>query len=365
VLLGLALLAALGIGIGAGAALGRARQAAAPATVLGAISAPAVTISSSTTSLQTDVERVATAVAPSVVKITSVAGRQEAIGSGDILTANGYIVTNDHVVQGFSNYTVTLANGTTHTAQLIGEDPADDLAVIKISASDLAPIAFADAAQVHVGEFAIAIGNPLGLQETATFGIVSALNRTASEAPDGPAGELTGLIQTSAPLNPGNSGGALVNLQGQLIGIPTLEATSTTTGTAANGIGYALSASRVAYVATQLINGGAVTSTGQGFLGIQAEDVTPALAAADGLAVQSGVLVTGFANDAAGQSPAQRAGLQSGDVITAVSGQAISNSADLASTLLSRTPGTKVTLAVLRGSRQLTLSATLGERPTS
>ncbi len=348
------LLVMLGVGAGVGIANGKA--ASTRTIVIGASSAPNITLSSSTTSLQQNVETVAAAVKPSVVEITSVAGGQEAIGSGDILTADGYIVTNDHVVQGFTSYTVTLSNGTNYSAQLVGQDPQDDLAVLKIAATKLKPIAFADSSKAQVGDFAIVVGNPLGLQQSVTFGIVSALNRSASEAPSGPASELTGLVQTSAPINPGNSGGALVNLQGQLIGIPTLEATNPETGTAANGIGYAIPANRVENIASQLIQNGKVTSSGQGFLGIQAQDVTP---------VQSGVVVTGFAQDSAGQSPAQQAGLQVGDVITAVDGQAITSNEDLSSALLSRAPGARVTLTVVRGTAQHTITITLGERPAN
>jgi len=362
-----ALLLTLGIGILAGVGIGasHAGVGASGGISIGAPSAPNVSVSSSTTTLQQSVENVAAAVEPSVVKITSVSGRSEAIGSGDILTADGYIVTNDHVVQGFSNFSVTLANGTNYAATVVGQDAQDDLAVIKIAATSLQPIAFADSSKAQVGEFAIAVGYPLGLKETTTFGIVSALNRTASEAPDGPAGILTGLIQTSAPINPGNSGGALVNLQGQLLGIPTLGETNPQTGSTASGIGYAIPANRVTTVATQLIQHGSVTTTGQGFIGIQGQDVTPALAAADGLSVQSGVLVAGFVSDTAGQSPAQQAGLRSGDVITAVDGQTINGSDDLASTIVSKAPGAKVTLTVARGSSQLTISVTLGQRPTN
>ena len=360
-----ALLLTLGVGVLAGVGIGTSHTSASSGITIGATSAPNVSISADTTTLQQSVESVAAAVEPSVVKITSVGGRSEAIGSGDILTADGYIVTNDHVVQGFSNFSVTLANGTNYSATVVGQDAQDDLAVIKIAATGLQPIAFADSSKAQVGEFAIAVGYPLGLKETATFGIVSALNRTASEAPDGPAGILTGLIQTSAPINPGNSGGALVNLQGQLLGIPTLGETNPQTGTTASGIGYAIPANRVTTVATQLIQHGSVASTGQGFIGIQGQDVTPALAAADGLSVQSGVLVAGFVNDTAGQSPAQQAGLRSGDVITAVDGQTINGSDDLATAIVSKTPGAKVTLTVARGSSQLTISVTLGQRPTN
>jgi S1-C subfamily serine protease len=364
-LLALALLAVLAVGGVIGGLVGHATAANANTVVLGSSSAPALTVSSSTTALQTSLESVAAAVKPSVVEITSVASSGQGIGSGDILTADGYIVTNDHVVAGFSSFTVTLANGKSYTAQVVGQDAQDDLAVLKIAATGLTPVAFADSSKATVGEFAIAVGTPLGLQNTVTFGIVSALNRTASEAPSGPAGELVGLVQTTAQINPGNSGGALVNLQGQLLGIPTLEATNPETGTPASGIGYAIPASRIQYVASQLIANGKVTSTQQGFLGIQAQDVTPQVAAANGLAVQSGVLVMGFTTDAAGKSPAQSAGLKTGDVIVAVNGQAISGSDDLAGAVLNQAPGTRVTLTVQRGSSQQTLTVTLGERPAS
>ncbi len=370
-LLAVALLIALAIGGGAGALIALHATPGAATTgspiVLGAKSAPALTVSSSTTSLQQSVETVAKAVEPSVVEITSTGGGQngESIGSGDILTADGYIVTNDHVVQGFTTFTVTLSNGTNKQAQLVGQDAQDDLAVVKIAATNLTPIALGDSSKATVGEFSIAIGTPLGIRNTATFGIVSALNRSASEAPSGPASELTGLIQTSAPINPGNSGGALVNLQGQLIGIPTLSATNPESGGPANSIGYAIPSNRVEYVAEQLIAHGSLTSSGQGFMGIQAEDVTPRIAASNGLSTQSGVLVAGFASDAAGQSPAQQAGVQTGDVITAVNGQTVASNDDLSSALLNDTPGAQATLTIVRGTNQITITVTLGERPVS
>lgn len=365
-LVALAILLSLLIGGGVGAAIasGRASSSTGNTTIIGATSAPAVNVSDSTTSLQTDLQNVAKAVEPSVVKIASTSDRQEAVGSGDILTTNGYIVTNDHVVAGFTNFTVALSNGASYQATVVGQDTQDDLAVIKINATNLKPIAFADSSKVTVGEFAVAVGNPLALQESATVGTVSAVNGTASEAPNGPAGTLAGLIQTTAPIAPGNSGGALVNLQGQLIGIPTLEETNPDTGNA-SGIGYAIPANRVQYVAQQLIQNGQLTSTGQGFIGIQAQDVTPQLAAADGLSVQSGVLVRAFVNDAAGSSPAQQAGLQTGDVIIAVDGHSVASSSDLSSVLFSQAPGIKVTLTIVRGSSQSTVSVTLGERPTN
>ncbi len=354
-LLALALLVTLLVGAGAGALITNAlasRGASGANVVIGSSSAPSVTVSSNIASLQQNLENVATAVEPSVVKITSVNARSEAIGSGDILTSNGYIVTNDHVVSGFTSFTVTLPAGGTYNAQLIGQDAQDDLAVIKIAATNLKPVSIADSSQAKTGAFAIAIGYPLGLRESATFGVVSGLNAAVSEAPTGPAGELAGLIQTSAQLNPGNSGGALVNLRGQLIGIPTLEATNTETNTSANGVGYAIPSNRMEFVVKQLIANGALTSSGQGFLGIESQDTGG-----------QGVQIAGFGNDAAGQSPAQQAGLQVGDIITAINGQTVTNNNDVAAIVLTEAPGTKITVTILRGSSQETVTVTLGERP--
>ena len=358
----LALMATLAAGVGIGRAAGRTAK-----TTIGAASNPVVSVSTNITSIESSLKSVATAVTPSVVEITSVASGQEAIGSGDILTANGYIVTNDHVVDGYTSYTVTLSNGTTLSATLVGTDPQDDLAVIKVSASNLQPIAFADSSNLQVGAFAIAIGNPYGQRDTATFGTVSGLNRTESESPSGPAALLTGLVQTSAPIAPGNSGGALVNMQGQLIGIPTLGATSQQTDAtgATTTVGFAIPSNEVKSVAQQLIQSGKVTTTTQGFLGVQGQDVTAAVASADGLSAQSGVLVAGFANDAVGASPAQAAGMRSGDVIIAVNGQNITDSSDLAGAVASQAPGKVVTVTVARGASQVTLNVTLGQRPAN
>lgn len=325
----------------------------------------AITLPASVTDLQQTIIEITNKVQPSVVEVTSTGQTSEAIGSGVILTSNGYIATNDHVVSGYSSFMVRLSDGKTLPARLVGQDSQDDLAVLKIAATNLQPITFADSSKVQVGEFALALGSPLGLENSTTFGIVSAVNRTESEAPGGPATELSGLIQTSAPINPGNSGGALINLQGQLIGMPTLGASDSQNGGTANDIGFAIPSNRIKFVTDQLISSGRLTSTGQGFLGIQGQDVTAQLAAASGLSAQQGVLVTGFANDTAGSSPAQQTGLQTGDVIIAVNGQPISGNDDLASALLDQQPGTKVTLTIERGSAQRTVTVTLGERPVS
>ncbi|MGH2486776.1 MAG: S1C family serine protease, partial [Ktedonobacterales bacterium] len=210
-------------------------------------------------------------------------------------------------------------------------------------------------------------GNPYGQRDTATFGTVSGLNRTESESPDGPAAILTGMVQTSAPIAPGNSGGALVNMRGQLIGIPTLGATTQQTGTsgATTTVGFAIPSNEVNSVARQLIQTGHVTTTTEGFLGVQGQDVTAQLASADGLSAQSGVLIAGFANDAAGTSPARAGGLRSSDVIVAVDGQSVTDSNDLAAAVASQAPGKAVTVTVARGSGQVTLDVTLGQRPAN
>jgi len=322
--------------------------------------AATVAVPPSAQDLQQTVINVIRTVQPSVVEVMSQGSQGSAIGSGEILTKDGYVVTNNHVVEGFSTFAVRLANNQSYPAQLKGTAPGDDLAVLKINANSLQPISVGDSGKVQVGQFAIAIGSPLGLQQSATMGIVSALNRTASE---GQNRTLVGLIQTSAPINPGNSGGALVDLQGRLIGIPTLGAVDPASGGAANGIGFAIPSNRVTYVADQLIKNGQLVNTGEGFLGIRGEDVTPQLASTYNLPAQSGVLVTGFANDASGKSPAQSAGIKVNDIIVAVNGQQIASSADLSSQLQTRAPGAQVTITVVRGSGKQDIKVTLGERP--
>ncbi len=357
------LIAAFALGHGAGTS-----SVTSTGTSGGSRAAATVAVPPAAQDLQQTVINVIHTVQPSVVEVDGSSATGGDIGSGEILRSDSsgtYIVTNDHVVAAADTFTAVLSSGQRYPASVVGTDAQDDLAVLKINVTGLQPIAIADSSQVQVGQFAIAIGSPLGLTQSATFGIVSAVNRTASEAPNGPAGQLTGLIQTSAPINPGNSGGALVDLQGRLIGIPTLGAVSPDTGGAADGIGFAIPSDRVKFVADQLIKNGKLVDSGQGFLGISGQDVTPQLANAYNLPVQSGVLITGFANDAAGSSPAQGAGMRTGDIIVAVNGHPITDNGDLASALTTQSPGTKVTVTVQRGSGQHTFTVTLGERPAN
>ncbi len=330
----------------------------------GQSSAP-VNVPPSAEGMQQTVINVINTVQPSVVQIMGASSQGGSVGSGEILNSNGDIVTNDHVVSGFSNLTVQLSDGKQYSASLVGASPQDDLAVLRIQASGLRPIHVGNSNQVEVGQFSIALGSPLGLDQSATIGIVSALDRTAGEGSDGPASQLIGLIQTSAPINPGNSGGALVNLEGDLIGVPTLAAANPESGAAANGIGFAIPANRVTFVADQLIKYGKLVNSGQGYLGVQGVSVTPNIASTYRLPVQSGVLVSGFSNDAAGKSPAQQAGIQTGDIIVDVNGQPITNSGALAETVLALAPGAKVRITVVRGSTRPTKTVILGARPVN
>ena len=262
---------------------------------------------------------------PSVVQIQS----PEGLGSGVVFDSNGDIVTNNHVVAGGGPYTVT-AGPHAYSATLVGRFPQDDLAVVRVSGAKLHPAAFADSSKLSVGDFAIAIGNPLGLRSSVTDGIVSAFRQGVSE---GNGVALPQMIQTSAAINPGNSGGALADLQGRVIGIPTLAATDPELGgTAAPGIGFAIPSNLVTDIATQLIRHGHVVNSHRGYLGVQIGDTNG-----------NGVLVQGVA----GGGPAEKAGLVSGDVITSVNDQGTPTIDDLISVVSELKPGTIVTLEVV------------------
>ena len=262
---------------------------------------------------------------PSVVQIQS----PEGLGSGVVFDSNGDIVTNNHVVAGGGPYTVT-AGAHSYSASLVGRFPPDDLAVVRVSAAKLTPAAFADSSKLDVGDFAIAIGNPLGLRSSVTDGIVSAFRQGVSE---GNGVALPLMIQTSAAINPGNSGGALADLQGRVIGIPTLAATDPELGgTAAPGIGFAIPSNLVKDIATQIIRFGHVVNSHRAYLGVQIGDTNGA-----------GVLVQGIT---AG-GPAAKAGLVSADVITSVNDHQTPTLDDFISVVSELKPGTTVTLAVV------------------
>ncbi|HEU5229803.1 MAG TPA: trypsin-like peptidase domain-containing protein [Ktedonobacteraceae bacterium] len=300
-------------------------------------------------------EAVIAKVKPAVVQVNVDTGRGAAIGSGVIVDKRGYIVTNNHVVSGAQNIQVVLSDGTKLTAQLTGTDPADDLAVVKITPpANMAVAALGDSSQLRVGQDVLAIGNPLGITQTVTNGIISALGRPVDE-PGG--ARIPDAIQTDAPINPGNSGGALVDMQGNLIGIPTLTAIDPEFNTPASGVGFAIPANRVKLIVPQIINTGKVAHTGRAAMGVSVTTVDSVLAAQDNLAVDHGVLIADVVNGGA----AAKAGLQAGDVIVQIDNTAIDNVSSLTDVLATKNPGDTVSVKVYRGNQQLTVNVTLGE----
>ena len=301
-------------------------------------------------------EAVVAKVTPTVVQINVTTSQGSAIGSGVIIDKRGYIVTNNHVVSGAQTIQVVMSDGTKLVGQVSGTDPADDLAVVKINPPANMPVAkLGDSSQLKVGQEVLAIGNPLGITQTVTNGIISALNRTVSEGQGG--ANLPDAVQTDAPINPGNSGGALVDLQGNLIGIPTLTAIDPEFNAPASGVGFAIPSNRVGFIAPQIIQSGKVTHTGRAALGISAVPVDQSVQFQDNLSVNHGVLISGLVSGGG----AQRAGLQVGDVIIQVNNQDVTDTSTLTAALLAKSPGDTVPVKIYRGSQQMTVNVTLGE----
>jgi putative serine protease PepD len=276
---------------------------------------------------------------PSVVLIE----RTGALGSGVVFDDGGHIVTNAHVVGNARTFTVTTSDGAKHEATLSGAFPQGDLAVIDVQGANLQPATFADSSQVKVGELALAIGNPLGLQSSVTQGIVSSTSRTV---PEGNGVALPSLIQTSAPINPGNSGGALVDETGAVIGIPTLNAGSN--GQPASGIGFAISSNTVKSIAQQLADKGEVSNSSRAWLGVDVRSVP-----------QRGAFVAAVVRG----GPAADAGIQPGDMIARVAGQPIPTVDDLSVALAELKPGDSVRVDLLAQTGARTVRVTLGQLP--
>ncbi len=296
-------------------------------------------------------------------------------GSGVIWDSSGHIVTNNHVVEGAAKVTVTFSDGSAYDAKIVGTDPNTDLAVIQVvgaPASLLKPITVGDSTKVQVGELVVAIGNPYGLANTMTTGIVSAIGRSIStslgNSQNGPSFSVPDVIQTDAAINPGNSGGALVDMNGAFIGMPSqIESQSGSN----SGIGFAIPSALVKQVAGQLISKGVAAHS---FLGISGSSVTPDVVSALNLNPgQQGILV---ATVVAG-GPADKAGVKPatldangnptavGDIITGVDGKSTPTFEDLVSYLENSTqPGQSVTLDILRGGQQIQVPVTLGTQPT-
>jgi S1-C subfamily serine protease len=283
-------------------------------------------------------------------------------GSGIIYDSKGDIVTNNHVVTGATSLSVTLNNGKTYAAHVVGTDAADDLAVIKINASGLTPAHFAPAGGYRVAETVLAVGSPLGLKQSVSSGLISGLNRVEQE---GNGAYIANAIQTSAAINPGNSGGALVDLNGTVVGMPTLVQTSDTSGTSVEGIGFAIPSPRITYIANQIIADGKVRHTGRAFLGIVPTDSTGQSGFSFGFGGgQQQSSVSGALVERVGSStPAGRAGLQQGDVITSANGQTVTDAQDLLAVLAGEKPGDTIALKVNRSGQTLSFNVKLGELP--
>ncbi|GCE30992.1 hypothetical protein KDA_64760 [Dictyobacter alpinus] len=302
------------------------------------------------------IEQVAGKLRPSVVQINVATPKGSGIGSGVIIDPRGYIVTNNHVLQGGQVYQVVLYDNTKLPATLAGTDPQDDLAVIKVNPPrHMAVAKIGDSSRLQVGQPVLAIGNPLGITQTVTSGIVSALGRNVSE---GPNSLIIDAIQTDAAINPGNSGGALANMQGDLVGIPTLVPIDPEFKTPASGVGFAIPSNRVKFIAPQLIKSGRVINSGRADMGVNIISVDSNIASQAQLPIDTGALIVNVVPG----SPAAQAGLRRGDIIVQADNQPVTDSSSLQDVLINKRPGDIITLQIYRGSQQGTARVRLGEQ---
>jgi serine protease DegQ len=263
------------------------------------------------------------------------------------VSQKGYILTNNHVIEGADQIAVALPAGNAVPARVVGTDPESDLAVLRVEAEGLVAIAFGDSDALQVGDVVLAVGDPFGVGQTVTQGIVSATGRNRLGI-----NTFENFIQTDAAINPGNSGGALVDIEGKLVGINS--AIFSKSG-GFQGIGFAIPVSLAREVMDQIIAKGRVE---RGWLGVQAQDLTPEVAAAVG-AEASGALISGVAPG----GPAQRGGLQPGDIVREIGGKAVADTASLVAATAALPPGSRAQLGVERAGRRLTVDLTLGRRP--
>jgi len=276
------------------------------------------------------------------------------MGSGVIISEDGYILTNNHVVEGADKdgVRVAFADGKNeYTARVVGTDPQTDMAVLKIEAKNLAPITLGDSDQLEVGDVVLAVGNPFGVGQSVSMGIVSALGRGVGIL--GREG-YEDFIQTDAPINPGNSGGALVDAEGRLVGI----SQSIVSGSGVNaGVGFAIPINLARSIMDRLVTDGKVA---RGYLGVTIQPVTPDLAKAFDLPDENGALVGGVQTN----TPAAKAGLKAGDVIIELNGKKVADSRNFRLMVAQTAPRTKVTMKLLRDGKEKTLTATLGTLPS-
>ncbi|WP_175721430.1 Do family serine endopeptidase [Burkholderia anthina] len=270
------------------------------------------------------------------------------LGSGVIVSPEGYILTNQHVVDGADQIEVALADGRTATAKVIGSDPETDLAVLKINVTNLPTITLGRSDQARVGDVVLAIGNPFGVGQTVTMGIISALGRNHLGI-----NTFENFIQTDAPINPGNSGGALVDVNGNLLGINT--AIYSRSG-GSLGIGFAIPVSTARTVLESIITNGSVT---RGWIGVEPQDVTPEIAESFGLSQKSGAIVAGVLQG----GPADKAGIKPGDILVSVNGEDITDTTKLLNTVAQIKPGTPTKVHVVRKGKEFDVNVVIGKRP--
>jgi serine protease Do len=275
--------------------------------------------------------------------------REKSLGSGVIVSPEGYILTNNHVVDGATDVKVTLSDKREFDAKVIGTDPKTDIAVLKIDASNLKPVTIGDSSKVEVGDTAMAIGDPFGVGQTVTRGIISATGRGNLGIED-----YEDFIQTDAPINPGNSGGALINDRGELVGINTAILTH---GEGSEGIGFAVPSNLARQVMDQILKNGKVV---RAYMGILPQDMTTDMAKAFGEKDARGVVV----GDVTPNSPAQEAGVHRGDILLEVNGKPVANSNQLRNNISMMQPGTEIKLKLLRDGSERDLTVKLKEMPT-
>ena len=291
---------------------------------------------------------------PGEVSIFGQAPDQEASGSGVIISPDGYIITNNHVVENAKEVEVILAGGNRFPAEIVGTDAFDDLAVLKIDREQACfPIKFGNSEMLSPGETVIAIGSPLGkFQNTVTVGVVSATDRDLQVSANY---QMEGLIQTDAAINQGNSGGPLFNLKGEVIGINTLIVRGGVS-TAAEGLGFAIPSNKAKVVSEQIIQQGYFARP---YLGIRWEWITPGIADAYSLPVEWGAYISGVADN----TPAEEAGLQEGDIIVQFGDRELNENNPFINALYDHSPGEKVNLSVIREQETVEIEVTLGEQP--
>jgi 2-alkenal reductase len=315
---------------------------------------PADTAAPTTANLSDSMVAAVQRVAPAVVTVLSDSGSGSGSGSGVVISEDGYIITNHHVVEGANNLAVVFADSTRQDATLIGSDPLSDIAIIQVNGGVPAVAAVGDAEALMPGEMVMAIGSPLGnFRNTVTAGVVSALNRSVAN--------LEGLIQTDASINRGNSGGPLINLRGEVVGINTLVVRGAPGSSGfgidqAEGLGFAVPSSIFNNVSQQLIATGEMKYP---YLGIRYSQIDGDIAAQEGLTVQSGALVA----DVEPGTPAEQAGLQPNDIITSVNDISLAQENSLRYVLTQFQPGDTVELTVLRNGEEIKMMLTLGTRP--